>query len=826
MYLKLHPPETVPKFPESLEHILDACLKEHQALHSAHSENARLTRDGHKKLISEHDLIPWRTHWTELLLHSPQKVIVYNINFIGLADDSAWLVEAVHIEASEEITHEDAMNLFLSVFILVNYGYVQLALDELIGWQRFLALKFSDQQRNLVLDVINQVDDELYDPVSPDTDTEDMKMDQLLAPKVANRKLPAKKVIKSLEFYVNRCLAWQQILQDHLLNLPTDESVTFVPMQRKVALTIQEMKKVPASIYTQSKFIAAVKSSGIGTTITELSNPAYGYKHGNDPHHAQLLRLHGFGLVLGSLLDDWTPKPWKDLAKESLMQDPPQKYHTQNLKAMKTGKNLFQALKKYPYLIPNVSNPASVFFLCSEENFTSAWNQWLSWVLDAAGYRVYDTIIHNLYSNTLDYLSTMASNNSLWQDIKRHWDPTIVLIVEQTLNLRQLLHNIDSHAHGPEVKHCAQCTGQKESKKCIQHIKVRLNNDPAFVARWNKVGVTLVPEHERMRPRPARKASSSTSRIVHPNDIDVKQSDGTWTKGLRHIAADEEIIQRCGKQIYLFFEGHELNESLVQCDFVWYEAFSRGNDGEFARLLRYSKTATGVQPVHRGGYYRLATLSVFQIELNLNLILSTITGVSGTLLIVASTSDDLSGAGVPTIIHAGIEVETYEGINILFEQAQMSAIILRTARAIHPDLVAKIRSSSAACERVGISGLNLFNCNGYTAPQHLDEDCTPSLSAQFILQAEQKWSEFGFCALQYGYYIKTRENTLWSFNSGLLHGTMLPSEQTILRLRGGANGTASIGSHTTTRKRDQRRAENNEQTRQNYNLRDRAWRDN
>ncbi|KAJ3980300.1 hypothetical protein F5890DRAFT_1557825 [Lentinula detonsa] len=66
----------------------------------------------------------------------------------------------------------------------------------------------------------------------------------------------------------------------------------------------------------------------------------------------------------------------------------------------------------------------------------------------------------------------------------------------------------------------------------------------------------------------------------------------------------------------------------------------------------------------------------------------------------------------------------------------------------------------------------------------------------------------------------------WSFNSGLLHGTMLPSEQTILRLRGGTNGTASIGSHTTTRKRDQRRAENNEQTRQNYNLRDRAWRDN
>lgn len=49
---------------------------------------------------------------------------------------------------------------------------------------------------------------------------------------------------------------------------------------------------------------------------------------------------------------------------------------------------------------------------------------------------------------------------------------------------------------------------------------------------------------------------------------------------------------------------------------------------------------------------------------------------------------------------------------------------------------------------------------------------------------------------------------------------MLPSENTILRLRGGAD---SVGSHTTTRRRDERRAERNEQTRANYNLRTRAW---
>lgn len=49
---------------------------------------------------------------------------------------------------------------------------------------------------------------------------------------------------------------------------------------------------------------------------------------------------------------------------------------------------------------------------------------------------------------------------------------------------------------------------------------------------------------------------------------------------------------------------------------------------------------------------------------------------------------------------------------------------------------------------------------------------------------------------------------------------MLPSENTILHLRGGAN---SVGTHTTTRERDRRRAERNERTINNYHLRQRAW---
>lgn len=52
--------------------------------------------------------------------------------------------------------------------------------------------------------------------------------------------------------------------------------------------------------------------------ILELANPAYGYHFQEDPHHAYLLRLHGFGLVLAEVLDKWTPKDWKLEAEKEL----------------------------------------------------------------------------------------------------------------------------------------------------------------------------------------------------------------------------------------------------------------------------------------------------------------------------------------------------------------------------------------------------------------------------------------------------------------------------------------------------------------------------
>lgn len=91
-----------------------------------------------------------------------------------------------------------------------------------------------------------------------------------------------------------------------------------------------------------------------------------------------------------------------------------------------------------------------------------------------------------------------------------------------------------------------------------------------------------------------------------------------------------------------------------------------------------------------------------------------------------------------------------------------------TAKGFHRKLWRNMKDASRMCERVGLAGVNVFDCRNYTSPQHADEDCVRSLCAQILLNAEEKWSEFSFCATQYGYYIETRENTLWLVLSTLM----------------------------------------------------------
>lgn len=86
---------------------------------------------------------------------------------------------------------------------------------------------------------------------------------------------------------------------------------------------------------------------------------------------------------------------------------------------------------------------------------------------------------------------------------------------------------------------------------------------------------------------------------------------------------------------------------------------------------------------------------------------------------------------------------------------------MEIARSIHPALYQHLRNVSNECDRLGIDGANLYRCDGYIAPLHLDNDAAPGLCAQLEWEAKEEWSEFGFCQPQYGYYIHTEANMIW-----------------------------------------------------------------
>ncbi|KAJ3932055.1 MAG: hypothetical protein NXY57DRAFT_961220 [Lentinula lateritia] len=749
----------LPDLPSIINQDLQSCHREHLEIHAKYGEQGRKTRQT-SELISARIIEQWRDPWIHRWMEDPIKcdAIVH------------WLRQAIYVDIEQPLA--EALNFFLSVPVLISYGDVTVALQELTSWQKQIALNLFNHQKNLALDLINEVEDEIRDPEDSDSDGD--RGEDIYA-------------ATNLTATFHSTSNWSTILRKHLLPRlplkPNTDKISAKDLEighREVGRTIQTMKKIRKSTYRQHTFAMAVATSGLAQTIIELTDRSVYY---DKPHQASYSQRFGFGLVLGNVLGHWTPEQWVKEAEESLIENPPAGYNTGNTVRMQSGHDLIEAITSLPNLVSSISNPASIFFLCSEANFQYAWKRWLSWGLDAAGYHVNDVRAQDLFRRTIQYICGQRQNTRQWDRAKKEWNVIIFFIIEWTMELRELIKDVDDENHRPDVLHCSRCAQESPEKRCVQRVEVELNTDPMFVKRWEGVGVTKVPLEERMKPRKGRKASEAAE-IVDPTEI-----------GLREIAIrDEEVVRRCGKHIFLLYMNDELQ------DFVWYNTFSQEPDGTYPRLVHHSQTPLGVQPVLRGGQF-----DFWQV---------------GQMMPFGARQPSGGHLADHYTFYQGINADTLWGITVLFEQAEMSATILATARAIHPDLVRKIKIQSALCERVGLSSLNLFNCSGYTAPQHRDKDATPSLCAQFLLQAEQKWSEFGFCALQYGYYFQLYANTLWSFNSTLLHGTLLPSERTILRLRGGAD---SVGTHTTTRERDRRRAERNEHTVNNHNIRERAW---
>ncbi|KAH7870244.1 uncharacterized protein C8R40DRAFT_1057613, partial [Lentinula edodes] len=249
-------------------------------------------------------------------------------------------------------------------------------------------------------------------------------------------------------------------------------------------------------------------------------------------------------------------------------------------------------------------------------------------------------------------------------------------------------------------------------------------------------------------------------------------------------------------------------------NFAWYGAFSQS---ALKFLQKVAVSTTGVKPLKRGGQFQ-------------GYHTGNMTPIGSRL---ASGGRELDSYGP----YSGLDSSSIQGINMLFDQAiatslQVSQLMLETTRKAHPALVKKIIELSKECDRLGLTGANVYNCTGYVAPGHRDKDAAPSLSVQAFLAANSQYHEFSFCHYEHLYYVVSRTNLLWSFDANFVHGTMLPSQRTLRNLNSLASSsmlhqkrgvTASNGHHLTVTRKNLKRAQENAAIRKQYQLREQYW---
>ncbi|KAL0570460.1 hypothetical protein V5O48_011498 [Marasmius crinis-equi] len=448
---------------------------------------------------------------------------------------------------------------------------------------------------------------------------------------------------------------------------------------------------------------------------------------------------------------------------------------------------------------------------------------------------LYDNTDYNAVNNTLVGNSKEGTQDT--RSVANSMPPGLTHLLHRTQQLRADQKNLNKKLHSSERKYsgepqsthwngdrilagsCPKCADETDlAKKCFQYIYVRKNPDTAKMASFKGHGISKVPPDQQMKPIIPKSKSKAKGKGGERGKIKEILSFDEVCKDvpMKWISPDEAVLKRCGKMTFFFCDAG----TKKKLHFVTYGAFP---PEELERMVRHSRNTWRVPPVRRGKQFKRWTSGVM--ESYGKRVASG--GRPGDGYVYYSNSDKDEN------------LDDFESTGVVFDIAYDSMVVLDTSEVYHKDLVAELKEKGDACGMKAIAGVNIYRCTNYTAPLHCDQDAAPSLCCQLEKRGtKEEWGEYGFCSLEYGYAFETRENTLWSFDASTVHGTMLPSQDTldktkqVLRLRGGAGeaeaGEAapvaiSTGDHMTVRKRDNVRAWRLRQVRANWQKRDKEW---
>ncbi|KAJ3902460.1 hypothetical protein F5879DRAFT_991003 [Lentinula edodes] len=602
--------------------------------------------------------------------------------------------------------------------------------------------------------------------------------------------------------------SWSVLLQ----SLITPQEVP-KPTKKELILAVKFMREVPLELAQSPIFQKAVLLSKLITTVHIITHPAYSVLYGHLWNNEDLESTYRISEQLAYITSAWIPLKTRNKWTTPLYSPIPT-----SGALFYSLKHFFKFFKDHPNLVPGTVHHDYIFFLTSFESFDYNFNRWLAPALLALNYQVSNLSsqnkLFNLYSQIIQQIHRLCTvkHQGSFELERCEMDNHLKVIVKCTFDFREALKSAGQQAS--KLRGCTKCQELPFDQHCVQYRYFprfgpglseaeRTRRADILAEEMKHTSVTLVPPHEQMIPKPI-KAGIPIKPIYSPNSYGEQ-----YKYSLTPLTADEDILHRCGHQLYLILDEEEdqmdpnrfhvqWGDGKVPFNFAWYGAFSQS---ALKFLQKVAVSTTGVKPLKRGGQFQGYH--------------------TGNMTPIGSR-----------LASGGRELDSYGPYSGLDTSLQVSQLMLETTRKAHPALVKKIIELSKECDRLGLTGANVYNCTGYVAPGHRDKDAAPSLSVQAFLAANSQYHEFSFCHYEHLYYVVSRTNLLWSFDANFVHGTMLPSQRTLRNLNSLASSsmlhqkrgvTASNGHHLTVTRKNLKRAQENAAIRKQYQLREQYW---
>ncbi|PPQ72972.1 hypothetical protein CVT26_014517 [Gymnopilus dilepis] len=542
--------------------------------------------------------------------------------------------------------------------------------------------------------------------------------------------------------WLEKCLDWSQDLnrafQDRQQSNLSDQVSS--NHYKNVISTLREMRLVKAGIFKHALWNDAVKGSGLAEIIYLWSDPQ-GLVLWKSSFVEKLFRKHKISTTLLLILERWTPVN----VKSSWISQPfvPRFSLSSNYKVQKLGKYLYRAFKKKPQMIPREAYPSSVFFLLNFQNFFEAGHMWLGYALEKEGFQA--SFLNSKFEAEVAYKALMQHLSGFKNnEFDRIQDEALQIILRRSVDFRKLKRQVSEKffANRPSLNSpCRKCKDRPAKERCIQKVLFAVKKlDKSVIG----CGVSYSPR-DKISAVPIRNSESGHFEerpVIHPkHDLHLKD-----------IRCSPDILKRCGSMTYYFFDENDPDTVL---DFFSYGAFP---EKVLEKLISHHQRLQTVKSLKRGKQFN--------------------TYSQGQMFPKGSRAPAGGIPGDAYTMYKGLEAVDETSIEALFDDAEDfkdSMVLLEAARVIHPPLFFQLQYQVPEGDKLGITGATAYLCKNYASPLHFDKDACRGLCAQYELRAKSEGDEYGFIYGDYGFYVVSRSNSLWSFDSSMAHGTVLPS---------------------------------------------------